>query len=210
MCVKLEIDMHNRYLIIVVAAAACFGVSYKAVAQNTVAESAILCSGLYYVMSSLPENGGISVLVQSMYELYGLHESDRRGSILTRGEVDAAKNAAAKRMGELYDRNPSAVVDEFFRCRNWQLDIAAYYASNGITEASGKSLTEDEVTQVMLGIPTTLSDWGSDGPDRQRIEPLVLDSFSAWDEGGRMTTDEFKKVLKEIISEQNETKSVER
>jgi len=161
------------------------------------ADDALTCTGLFYIMTSIPEpeelNHLYTKLVMIMREIYANLESDKQNKSLSNGEISKAKDKAALKLGKLYDKYPEKVVDEYIQCNAWRADIAKHL----IKKTYKKELKNDEIDRIFrsVPIPKKLKDISLSKERKNASKNQVILGMKEWGEFGRITLQDYKAYL---------------
>jgi len=161
------------------------------------ADDALTCTGLFYIMTSIPEpeelNHLYTKLVMIMREIYANLESDKQNKSLSNGEISKAKDKAALKLGKLYDKYPEKVVDEYIQCNAWRADIAKHL----IKKTYKKELKNDEIDRIFrsVPIPKKLKDISLSKERKNASKNQVILGMKEWGEFGRITPQDYKAYL---------------
>ena len=119
--------------------------------ESTVADEAIRCSGLFYLLTAIPGNQAATQLAMMMGEVYRAHASELTGKGISNGDLLAARGETAEALRSEYNDNPDRVTDLALRCNSWRASIATTF-QNAVRESTDGSLSESDTEKLMLSL----------------------------------------------------------
>ena len=166
---------------------------------------ALTCSGLFYILTAITEpkefNKAVAATSNLMKIIYGQLNFIRTNDSLTNGEIGREKSMASLRLGELYDKNPEGVVNEYIQCNSWRADISKQLQ---------KSKSEKELEKIIKNPPVSRK-LKSINPskDRKKSHRYQLQvAMKAWSASGRFTSMDIKSHIKSLL--EKKTKEAEK
>jgi|SaaInlV_165m_DNA_1040744.scaffolds.fasta_scaffold43869_3 hypothetical protein len=154
---------------------------------------ALTCSGLFYVLTSISEPKELNKIFMGSSKLMTLIHGQlnfiRTGDSLTNGEIGREKSMASLRLGELYDKNPERVVNEYIQCNSWRADISKQLQKSKSTKELEKIIKNPPVSRKLKSI--------NPSKDREKSHRYQLEvAMKAWSDSGRFTYMDLKDLLK--------------
>lgn len=166
-------------------------VSTRVSATETIADDAIKCAGLFYVLTSIPDNAAAQRPAIVFGGVYQVHQGENISRSLTNGDVFSARDSAATELGVVYDDSPNDVIDRYLRCNGWLSDLGEYFNEAGLF-ATDQPLGEKETNKIILGIPESSAPQAIPAADRALVAQAMTTAFDSWTASGRMTRQKLK------------------
>lgn len=160
-------------------------------AKASTSEDAINCSALFFIMTTLTNNDqqfGMRMTMASMRMgyVYAMHEKSNNGKGITNGDVLGLRDRRAKELGHLYDKRPEAVVNKYMFCSQWYDAVIKYI------KQYGESVN-------ILNIPSSHDFHVANAIVKDSDRQQVKKAFKEWDNTGRITREDVKKMLRKSI-----------
>lgn len=140
--------------------------------NKSVADEAIRCSGLFYLLTAIPENQAATQVAIMMGELYRAHASELMGKEVSNGDVLSARDETAEALRAEYDANPDGVTDLALRCNSWRASIAATF-QDAVRESKDGTLSESDTEKFMLSVTAPIETPSVPGGDRLSIDEVI-------------------------------------
>jgi hypothetical protein len=145
--------------------------------NKSVADEAIRCSGLFYLLTAIPENQAASQVAIMMGELYRAHASELMGKEVSNGDVLTARDETAEALRAEYDANPDGVTDLALRCNSWRASIAATF-QDAVRESKDGTL-ESDTEKFMLSVTAPLDTPSVPEGDRLSIDEVIRQAMES-------------------------------
>lgn len=172
-------------------------------ADAGVADASIRCSGLYYVLTSLPNNPTAKDLGVVMGNVFKIHQSDATGRKLSNRDMLRARDNAAVELGSLYAKAPAEVVELYLQCNRWSRQVASYLDDSGVFTASN-TVNEGEINQIVLAAPRFPEPVTVPGDNRQEGEQAIAQAFELWTDNKRVARQSALDMLRNELETQKE------
>ncbi len=168
--------------------------------QESRANNALTCSGLFWILTSIPNPEGFNasvtnaaILMRQAYIHLDLKDSNN-------GEISRAKEKRALELADLYDKNQDDLVDIYAQCNEIRRNVAQYVVSKS---AGRGDLTWSE-----------RKDMYSTSPSAKKIDEIDSHKFNVyksqidlamanWKKTNRMTNTDFKNTLLDSLKKKN-------
>jgi len=153
---------------------------------------ALTCSGLFYILTAIPEPKELNDIFAGHGELmkliYGQLNFIRTNDSLNNGEIARGKALESLRLGELHDKNSEEAGAEYIQCNAWRADIAEQFKEAKSRQDFEQIIKNPPVAPMLNTIKTT--------EDRKKAHVYQLDTaMKAWSEAGRFTYMDIKGIL---------------
>ncbi|MBT6049082.1 hypothetical protein HN682_00425 [Candidatus Peregrinibacteria bacterium] len=165
--------------------------------EESRANNALTCTGLFYILTANPEPEEVNLLVTKaaimMSQTYAhLKEENSNSKSLNNGDISSAKDNRALELGELYDKNPDDLVKIYAQCVEIGQNIAIHIENN--TPESG-SLDWMERRDMYLTTPSANKIEEMDRSTFNVYKNQIDSAMTSWSASDRMTKKDLKKAL---------------
>jgi hypothetical protein len=171
--------------------------SDDASADTSIAEAAIRCSGLFYVLTSIPDNAAAMNLAIVMANIYRTHEIEATGKSLTNGDLLDARDNAVKELEREYREAPDGVTNLYLRCNKWRVLAMTHFQEQGLS-SPGQSMTGNLAEQAILSVPKAPATPDVPASNRQEIRQSIAKAFEF---KGGVSRNSVKSALEMLIEE---------
>lgn len=157
------------------------------VAEDGPANKAMSCSALYFIASSVvrmeEEAANLFVSIQVLFDtVYSAFEENRLGEAITTEMITEIKSQEVLRLGDLHDQGGDQMYSLEMQCNEWRNGIFPY-----LIELIESDPASSEDNSVLLNIPGIPAVPESANPRWAQSKYLVDESFTKWNELGRIT-----------------------
>jgi hypothetical protein len=146
--------------------------------ESTVADEAIRCSGLFYLLTAIPGNQAATQMAMMMGEVYRAHASELTGKGISNGDLLTARDEAADALRSEYNDHPDRVTDLALRCNSWRASIAATF-QDAIRESPDGSLSESDTENLMLSLKAPNETLSVPPEDRLSIDEVIQQAMDS-------------------------------
>ncbi len=146
--------------------------------RSTVADEALRCSGLFYLLTAIPGNQAATQMAMMMGEVYRAHASELTGKGISSGDVLTARDETAEALRSEYNDNPDSVTDLALRCNSWRASIAATF-QDAVRESTDGSLSESDTEKLMLSLTAPIETPSVPAGDRLSIDEAIRQAMDS-------------------------------
>lgn len=146
--------------------------------ESTVADEAIRCSGLFYLLTAIPGNQAATQVAMMMGEVYRAHASELTGKGISNGDFLTARDETAEALRSEYNDNPDRVTDLALRCNSWRASIATTF-QNAVRESTDGSLSESDTDKFMLSLKAPNETPSVPPEDRLPIDEVIRQAMDS-------------------------------
>ena len=146
--------------------------------NKLIADEAIRCSGLFYLLTAIPGNQAATQVAMMMGEVYRAHASKLTGKGINNGDLLAARDETAEALRSEYKENPGSITDLVLRCNSWRASIATAFQDT-VKESTNGSLSESDTERFMLSLSGPMETPSVPAGDRLSIEEAIRQAMDS-------------------------------
>jgi hypothetical protein len=168
-------------------------------AQSSKADKAIQCSAIYHIATSITSGNkqaaNAFMSIQRLFEgVFSANERQRLNRTITNGMVSKKKSQIQMELAKTYDRNPQPIYALEMQCNAWRERLAPYFVKR-----IGNSSNRRAIQSAILSAPDVPAVPSASHPRWPQSKMMMDKSFFAWTKTGRVTTESFKKKLRDSL-----------
>ena len=151
--------------------------------SKTKTSDAMLCSSLYYIVSSLAKDKAGQDILMRQQEIFNLIYISRKNRSVSNREISKLQHQHLMYLSDMYDKNPDEVYNIEMKCNAWRESF-----SSSLMRISKKAKNLKQIKRGFRKFPPMGTKTYNSSDIRWNDSKTMMDSsFKVWSQYGRLT-----------------------